>query len=180
MKILETERLILRTWTEDDIEQYFNINQDPKVTEFLLGAPTLEECESFIEDQNKHFDEYKYTLFALEIKESRALIGFVGLKYRGLEFAVHFSPSTEIGWRLSSKYWGHGYATEAAKACLDYGFNECGLKEIVSFTVPANKKSISVMQRLGMKQDMNGHFRHPLLPHGHRLSEHILYRILKP
>jgi len=82
-----------------------------------------------------------------------------------------------VGWRLGSRYWGNGYATEGAKASLDYGFKQCGLKEIVSFTVPANVRSIRVMEKIGLKRDLNGDFAHPKLPIDHPLSRHILYRL---
>ncbi|MCE2992958.1 MAG: GNAT family N-acetyltransferase [Candidatus Jidaibacter sp.] len=179
MKIIETERLILRTWTSEDIEPFYTMNQDPKVTKFLLGPLMLEECESFIQAQNEHFHEHNYTLFATELKESDEFIGFVGLKYRGLEFKTEFSPSTEIGWRLASQYWGKGYATEAAIAVLKYGFEKCGLDQIVSFTVPANVKSIAIMERLGMQRDGDCNFKHPNLADNHPLSEHVLYKISK-
>ncbi|MFN5382973.1 MAG: GNAT family N-acetyltransferase [Alphaproteobacteria bacterium] len=179
MKIIETKRLILRTWTAEDVKPFYKMNQDPKVTEFLLGPLTLEECESFIQAQNEHFDQHNYTLFAAELKSSGEFIGFIGLKYRGLEFKTEFAPTTEIGWRLASQYWGKGYATEAAIAALQYGFEECGLDQIVSFTVPANVKSIAIMQRLGMQKALDSDFKHPMLPHNHTLSAHVLYKISK-
>lgn len=90
---------------------------------------------------------------------------------------VPFSPAVEIGWRLGSEYWGKGLATEGAKAVLNYGFKKCGLKEIVSFTVPANVRSIRVMEKIGMKRDLAGDFHHPKLPKDHPLSLHVLYRV---
>ena len=71
----------------------------------------------------------------------------------------------------------HSYATEGAKASLDYGFKKCGLKEIISFTVPANVRSIRIMEKIGLKRDLNGDFAHPKLPADHHLSQHILYRL---
>lgn len=95
------------------------------------------------------------------------------------DFSADFTPAVEIGWCLGSRYWGKGYATEGAKAALAYGFKECDLAEIVSFTVPQNLKSIAVMERLGMVRDLNGGFRHPKLPLSYRLSEHVLYRLTR-
>ena len=102
-------------------------------------------------------------------------MGFIGLNY--IAWAAAFAPAVEVGWRLGSVYWGKGYATEGAKACLNYGFRKCGLKEIVSFTVPANVRSIQVMQKIGLRRDWNGDFAHPKLPADHPLSEHVLYRL---
>ncbi len=177
MKIIETERLILRTWKPEDAKAYFQINQDPKVTECLLGPMTMGQVNDFVAAKNNQMDKYGYTLWASELKETNELIGFIGLNYTDWE--SHFTPALEIGWRLGSQYWGKGYATEGAKAALDFGFNKIGLEEIVSFTVPANKRSINVMEKIGMKRDINGDFAHPKLPADHSLSKHILYRIKK-
>jgi len=82
-----------------------------------------------------------------------------------------------VGWGLGSQYWGKGYATEGAKASLDYGFKQCGLKEVVSFAVPANVRSLRVMEKIGLKRDLNGGFAHPKLAAEHKLSHHVLYRL---
>ena len=119
--------------------------------------------------------EKGFCLWAVELKSTGEFIGFIGLNY--VDWPAHFTPAVEVGWRLGSQFWGHGYATEGAKAAVDFGFKKCGLKEIVSFTVPANIRSIKVMERIGMKRDLDGDFAHPKLPDDHRLSKHILYRI---
>ncbi len=93
-------------------------------------------------------------------------------------FEAHFTPCVEIGWRLALSSWGAGYATEAARLAVGFGFAEAGLDEIVSFTVPANRRSIAVMERLGMRYD--GEFEHPRLPIGHPLRRHVLYRLPRP
>ncbi len=175
MKILETERLILRIWKKEDADPYYSINQDPKVIEFLRGPLTIEEVNDFIQAVNDHGDKYGYMLWASELKKTGELIGFIGLNYT--KFESHFTPAVEVGWRLGSQYWGKGYATEGAEASLNYGFNQCNLKEIVSFTVPTNIRSISVMEKIGMKRDIEGNFTHTKLPLDHKLSKHILYRI---
>lgn len=175
--IIETERLILRTWQKEDAEAYFQINQDPQVIEFLRGPMTKEQVDEFISAMIIHNDKHSYTLWAVELKETDELIGFIGLKY--IDWEAHFTPAVEVGWRLGSQYWGKGYATEGASAALNYGFKRCGLKEIVSFTVPSNVRSIRVMEKIGLKRDVNGDFTHPKSPVDHPLSKHILYRIAK-
>lgn len=175
--IIETERLLLRTWKKEDARAYFQINQDPKVIEFLRGSLTIEQVNDFIPAANSHNDKHGYTLWATELKESGELMGFIGLNY--IDWASYFTPAVEIGWRLGSQYWGKGYATEGAKASLDYGFKKCGLKEIVSFTVPTNTPSIRVIEKIGLKRDINGDFAHPKLPTDHPLSLQILYRLTK-
>jgi RimJ/RimL family protein N-acetyltransferase len=122
---------------------------------------------------NNHADKYNYTLWAACLKQTGELIGYTGLNY--VEWQAHFTPAVEIGWRLSSQQWNKGYATESAKASLQFGFNQCALKKIVSFTVPANKRSIRVMDKIGMKRDIDGDFAHPKLPLNHPLSKHLLY-----
>ena len=102
-------------------------------------------------------------------------IGYVGLSVPRFEAA--FTPCVEIGWRIARDHWGRGYATEAARLALAFGFNQGALEEIVSFTVPANRRSRAVMERLGMVHDPREDFDHPLLPAGHALRQHVLYRL---
>lgn len=173
--IIETDRLILRTWQQEDVDPYFQINQDPKVIELLLGSLTMEQVNHFILGVNNHQEKLGYTLWAIELKETGNLMGFTGLNYT--DWKAPFTPAVEVGWRLGSQYWGKGYATEGAKAALYYGFKKCDLKEIVSFTVPANVRSLRVMQKIGLKHDLNGDFSHPKLPADHKLSHHVLYRL---
>lgn len=177
MKFIETERLILREWLSEDIDSLVEINQDPKVVEFLAGPRSEEETREMVEKIQKHFKKHGFGLFACVVKETSECIGFVGLNIP--DFDAPFMPAVEIGWRISSKVWGKGYAPEAAKAVLDAGFMHYGLKEIVSFTVPANERSIRVMEKIGMKRDPKGDFQHPNLPDGHPLKHHVLYRMKK-
>jgi len=175
--IIETERLILRTWKKADAKPYFRINQDLRVIECLRGPLTMQQVNDFIEATNHQWSNRGYTLWAAELKATAEFMGFIGLNYTAWE--AHFTPAVEVGWRLGSQYWGKGYATEGAKASLNYGFQICGLEEIVSFTVPANVRSIRVMEKIGLKRDLKGDFAHPKLPADHPLSVHILYRLKK-
>lgn len=175
ISVIQTPRLILRLWEQGDRQPFFLINQDPQVVAFLRGTLTQEQVNDFMVAANAHQDRHGYTLWAVELKETGQLIGFVGLNYT--DWPAHFTPAVEIGWRLGSQYWGQGYATEAAKACLKYAFDCCQLNEIVSFTVPANLNSIKVMQRIGLSRDPHGDFAHPKLPVDHPLSHHVLYRL---
>lgn len=173
--ILETPRLYLRTWQATDAESYWAINQDAQVIEFLRGPLTQEEVEQFIAVANQRQENLGYTLWAVELKETHELIGFIGLN--NLDFESHFAPAVEVGWRLGSQYWGHGYATEGAKVALAFAFNTLKLDEVVSFTVPMNQRSIRVMERIGLQRDFDGDFRHPKLALDHKLSSHVLYRL---
>lgn len=175
--IIDTERLSLRLWKQDDIQSYYDINQDPQVIEYLRGSLTVQQVEDFMVAANSHYNTHGYTLCAVELKATRELIGFIGLNY--VVWDAHFTPVVEIGWRLGSQYWGKGYATEGAHAVLKYGFQVMQLEEIVAFTVPANVRSIRVMEKIGLKRDKNGDFNHPKLAHDHLLSHHVLYRLKK-
>jgi RimJ/RimL family protein N-acetyltransferase len=172
--IIETPRLILRHWRESDLEAMTAINQDPKVMEFLVPK-SKEETQKFIQANIKNLEKFGYCLYPVELKQTQELIGWVGLNYT--DFPAAFTPAIEIGWRLGSQYWGNGYASEAALAVRDYAFNNLGIKELVSFTVPENKRSIKLMQRLGFSSDPINNFRHPMIETGHRLSEHVLYKL---
>ena len=96
-----------------------------------------------------------------------------------IPYEAHFTPAIEIAWRLARAYWGRGYATEAARAALDYGFGKLGLEQIVAVTVPANLRSLRVMERLDMTRSPADDFDHPNLPEG-PLRRHVLYRIRNP
>ena len=111
---------------------------------------------------------------AAEIKATGEFIGFVGLHIPST--TLPFSPCVEIGWRLARTYWGRGYATEAARAALQAGFERLALKEIVSFTAIGNRRSRAVMERLHMVRDEET-FDHPDVPDESGLREHCLYRI---
>ena len=170
-----TERLHLRRWKESDKEPFAALNADPAVMEFFPNTLSREESDAFVQRIEERFEKWGFGLWAVELKETGQFIGYVGLAIP--QFAAPFLPAVEIGWRLAKEYWGKGYATEAANACLDVAFNQLGLKEIISFTVPANIPSRKVMERLGMTHNPGDDFAHPKLPADHPLSKHVLYRI---
>ncbi len=116
-----------------------------------------------------------FGLWAVEAPGLADFIGFVGLQVPS--FTADFTPCVEVGWRLARAHWGFGYASEAAMASLAYAFGELGYDEIVSFTVVHNVRSRRVMERIGMTEDLE--FDHPLVPKGHELERHVLYRVQK-
>lgn len=175
--ILETKRLILRTWKEEDAEPYYQMNQDPLVIEFLIKSLSMEEVKKFIADKNRCFFEQRYTFFAVEEKETGMLIGSIGLQK--ISNPPPSFPPIEIGWYLASQYWGKGYATEAAKAVLKYALGTLNIEEIFACAVVKNDRSRRVMEKIGMTRDFQGDFEHPKLPKEHPLSKHVLYRMKK-
>ncbi|WP_432667425.1 GNAT family N-acetyltransferase [Wukongibacter baidiensis] len=173
--IMRTSRLGLRRWKESDLEPFAEMNMNPEVMKYFPSTLTVEESNSLVERINEHFDKHGFGLWAVELLESKEFIGFIGLKIPGFE--AEFTPCVEIGWRLSNEFWGNGYATEGAKACLDYAFTDLGISEIVSFTAVLNKPSMRVMEKLGMNYE--GEFLHPKLDENHPLCKHVLYKIIK-
>ncbi|MGB7859195.1 MAG: GNAT family N-acetyltransferase [Acidimicrobiia bacterium] len=171
---LQTQRLVLRRWRDDDLDGFAAINADPVVMEYFASTLSREETANFIVRIEHQFHEHGYGLWALELASTRKLIGYTGLWIPG--FDAPFTPAVEVGWRLARDSWGNGYATESAKAVLTFGFDHAGLDEIVSFTIPANKRSSAVMERLGMTHDPRDDFDHPLVE-DQRLRRHVLYRI---
>ena len=177
MNILETPRLILRTWTEQDIDPMTAIDQDPEVCKYLPSIGNREGTTARIKHAIDHYKKHGFCTYAVELKSTHEMIGFLGLNIPS--FQAHFTPCIEIGWRLSSKHWNQGYATEGAKAVLEYAFNHLNLDEIVSFTVVDNQASRRVMEKIGMHHNPNDDFDHPKLTPDSPLSRHVLYRINK-
>ncbi len=145
--------------------------------EHFPGTLTRRQSDELVERIEGGFAENGFFLWAVEVRASGEFIGFTGLAAPGFE--AHFTPTVEIGWRLARSAWGHGYATEAARAALGFGFDEVGLDEVVSFTTVANTRSRAVMERIGMTHDPADDFDHPGLPPGDPQRPHVLYR-LKP
>ena len=177
MIIIETNRLILRTWEEKDIDAMVAIDQDPKVCEFLPGIGNRDATEAGIRRIIQHYEQHGFCLYAVELKSTHTFIGWIGLSIPSFE--AHFTPAVEIGWRLDSQYWNQGFATEGAKAVLHYAFTKLNLNEIVSFTVVNNKASRRVMEKIGLHHDPDGDFDHPKLHISHPLCRHVLYRLSK-
>ncbi|MDG5493719.1 GNAT family N-acetyltransferase [Niveispirillum sp. BGYR6] len=173
--MIETDRLTLRPWLDSDLDDLTAINADPAVYEWLAGPFTREMNAASITRQQAFQTEYGYCYWAMLERVSGRLIGMAGLM--PVTFDAGFLPAVEIGWRLSPGFQGRGYATEAAKAALAHGFSRAGLREIVSFTVPHNRASRAVMERIGMRHDPAMDFDHPRLPPGHPLRRHVFYRI---
>lgn len=151
------------------------MNADPRVMEFLPKALDRAESDAMAGRIIEGLERDGFGLWAVEVPGVVDFIGYVGLNVP--KFEAHFTPCVEIGWRLAYEHWGRGYATEAARAALEFAFARLRLNEVVSFTVPANLRSMRVMQRLGMKRNPTEDFDHPKLPEGDRLRRHVLYRM---
>jgi RimJ/RimL family protein N-acetyltransferase len=159
--LIETPRLILRPWRQSDLALFAELNADPAVMRLLGGALSREESDAYVRRAEAHFADHGFCKWA------------VGLSH--VRFQASFTPAVEVAWRLDRRYWGRGYATEAALASVDDGFRRVGLKAIVAMTTLGNHSSMRVMERLGMTRSIE--FDHPRYPEGHPLCRHVLYRL---
>jgi RimJ/RimL family protein N-acetyltransferase len=175
MVTLRTERLILRPWRDEDREPFARMNADPRVMEHFPACLDRAESDASVDRIRAGFAERGYGPWAAELPGVVPFIGFVGLAVP--RFQAHFTPCVEVGWRLAAEHWGQGYAQEGARAALDHAFGPAGLAEVVSMTVPGNWRSRRVMESLGMYRVPEDDFDHPLMPHGHPLRRHVLYRL---
>jgi RimJ/RimL family protein N-acetyltransferase len=164
---IRTTRLLMRPWRDDDREPFAAMNADPVVMEHMIAPLTREQSDAFVDRMCAHFDEHGYGLWALE--DDAGFVGFTGLMWA--TFDVAFNPSLEVGWRLRRDSWGKGYASEAATAALQHGFEH--VERITSFTALGNVRSSRVMERIGMRRDLE--FDHPRVPDGHPAKRHVLY-----
>lgn len=175
---LQTERLVLRQWHDDDLWDLAELNADPDVMEHFPAPMTAEQSAEMLGIQQSLLEAGRPAYFAVDVWATSEFIGFIGLNVP--RFDAAFTPCVEIGWRLKRAAWGNGYATEGADAVLRYGFVTLGLPEIVAFTATQNTRSRAVMERLAMTHDPNDDFDHPALPVGGPLTRHVLYRKARP
>ncbi|NOH80502.1 GNAT family N-acetyltransferase [Vibrio sp. RE86] len=174
--MLETERLRLRQWQPSDQEAYIAINADENVMRFFPATMNREETLAQIGRAHAYIEKHGWGFWAVELKATNEFIGFVGLLGQDAQSGLPNAPMVEVGWRLSSKHWGEGYAPEAAKAALEFAFTQLNLSEVYSFTAIQNAPSRRVMEKIGM-HNTEQNFDHPKLPKGHQLERHCLYRM---
>ncbi len=176
---LETERLIIRPFEESDRALFHEINSDEKVMEFYPYRRTRAQSDEIFDKGRLGLAETGYGYTAVELKATGECIGYCCLAIPDLE-PVLPKGTVEIGWRTAARYWGNGYTTEAAKALLLDGFTRRGLSEIISFAVPANLRSLAVMERIGMFRDESRDFDHPKIGADRaHLRRHVVYRLTK-
>lgn len=174
---LQSRRLRLRAWRDDDLPRFAELNADAEVNQYLLGPLIRSESDALVGRISEHFDREGFGFWAVEAPGVASFIGMVGLSRPS--YTAPFTPCVEVGWRIAQRYWGQGFATEAAEAALEFGFATLDLSEIVALTVPANTRSRAVMSKLGMTRKPSDDFTHPLVPVGHALERHVLYRLRK-
>jgi len=171
---ISTVRLRLRRWLPSDRAPFAALNADRRVMEYFPAPLSREESDAAADRIEAHFEAHGFGLWAVEIPGTTAFAGFIGLAVP--RFEAHFTPCVEIGWRLATTHWGRGYATEGARAALEFGFDVLELPEIVSLTARGNVRSRRVMERIGMARRAADDFEHPLIARDHPLAPHVLYR----
>jgi len=172
---IRTKRALLRAMRDDDLPAWCALNADPAVRRHFESVATEEEALGEAARIRAGMAQRGWGFWALEIPGVMSFAGTVGLIVTGWE--AHFTPCVEIGWRLASEAWGRGYASEAAAAAAEFGFEHLELDELVAITIPDNQPSRRVMERIGMRRDEAGDFDHPRLPPGHPKQRHVLYRL---
>ena len=174
-KALRTARLLLRRWQPRDKQAFAALNDNSDVMRYMPGRLSQGDSDGWADRIEAEFERDGFGLWALELPGEASFIGFTGLRY--ISFAASFAPAVEIGWRLAPKFWGKGYATEAARLAMRIGFEGFALQEIVAETTETNLASRRVMERLGMTYDSNADFDHPQIADDHPLRRYVLYRL---
>lgn len=150
--VLTTDRLLLRTWRQDDLPAFAALNQDLAVMEFLGAQPLpRQESDAIAEYANQLWARRRLGLLAMERRDDGAFVGMCGLHV----LLGWYDDDIELAFRLAQEHWGHGYASEAAAAWLTYAFDVLGLRRVISVTDrdPPNARSIAVARRVGMVWD---------------------------
>ncbi|WP_338812964.1 GNAT family N-acetyltransferase [Bernardetia sp. Wsw4-3y2] len=173
--IFKSQRLGFRNWKDSDTENLFALNSDKDIMEFFPYLPSLEQTKDFIERMTTQFENNGFCYFAVDELETEEFIGFIGIAEQ--TFEADFTPCVDIGWRLDKKYWNKGYASEGAKRCLEFAFNDIKLESIKAVAPKINLKSRKVMEKIGMKYAKD--FKHPALKDDKRLENCVLYEINK-
>ncbi len=174
---LETDRLILRDWRDEDLSPFAEMSADPVVMATLGPLMSREETSALINRLHVLSEENGHTFWALERREDNRLIGWCGI-IRGSVDPIAYLP--EVGWRLASDMWGQGYAREAAAASLDWAFANLPDDRVWAVTSKGNSRSWGLMERLGMSRHPEMDFDHPHVADGSPLKPHITYSIAKP
>ena len=174
--MIETPRLRLRRWRDEDRAPVATLNADEAVGYWIAGPVSRAESDAQIDRFEAHAEGHGFTSWAVADRQSDQLIGMCGLRHL---HGMPFGDAVEAAWRLARPHWGKGYVTEAAAAALEDGWRR-GLVRVVAITAVSNVRSQGVMERIGMTYQQGGDFGHPRLKPDHPLSRHVLYAIDRP
>ncbi|HKR25573.1 MAG TPA: GNAT family N-acetyltransferase [Allosphingosinicella sp.] len=172
--VIETGRLILRDWREEDIEPFIRHTNTPAVMRWLGGVQTEAEAARIVRERPMRWQgERGFTFWVVERKADGELLGFCGLKLSDTA-GTAVEGLHEVGWRLREDAWGQGYAKEAAIASIDFAFSSLGAERVIAVTFPGNAESWGLMERLGMTRRPECDFDDPRFPD---LNPTIVYDI---
>ena len=177
--MIDTERLILRPFRDEDREAFAAINADPRVSDWLGGAIDRAASNAMIDRIGLHIAEHGFGFFAAERKADRRLIGAIGMMVAG-SAGVLPAGDIELAWRLHPDAQGAGLATEGAAACRDWVYANLDADEIVAITAETNLRSQAIMTKIGMTRDPAKDFDHPKLAADHPLRRHVLFVLKRP
>jgi len=173
--MIETERLILRPYREEDRQPFAEINAHPEVGAWLSGVLTRDESDAMIDRITAHIAEHGFGFFAAERKADGRLVGAIGLQIMGADLPG--AGGIELGWRLHPDAQGAGLATEGALAARDWAFSQLGVDEVLAITAETNVRSQAVMRKIGMVRDPARDFDHPKLAEDHPLRRHVFFSV---
>jgi RimJ/RimL family protein N-acetyltransferase len=173
--LFTSDRLGFRNWHPSDLPLMAAINANPEVMRFFPSVQSVEDTRQFINRMQRQQSLKGFCYFAVERLEDGAFIGFTGLSEA--TFEAPFTPCIDIGWRLDETYWSQGYATEGARRCLAYAFENLQLEAVNAIAPLVNEPSINVMKKLGMRFIET--FQHPVLTQHPFLQECARYLITK-
>jgi RimJ/RimL family protein N-acetyltransferase len=177
---LETSRLILRRWQEEDRAPFAEMNADPVVMHYFAAPMTRQQSDEAIDRYLTAFDREGFSFFAAHQRDTGDFAGTIGLQTMRDVVPNLPQPAIEIGWRLTRSAQGKGLATEGARAIVDLAFNRLGLNQVVAITALPNQPSRRVMEKLGMTHRPDLDFDHPRVPAGHQYHRHTLYSLRNP
>lgn len=178
--MIESERLILRNLRDEDRETFAALNADLEVARWLGAGPINRPAsDAFVDRIRDHVARHGFGLWAIERKKDSVLLGVTGLQHVEAD-VLPVGPAVEISWRLARHAWGHGFASEAAKVALVWGFENLDVPEIIAFTAIGNARSEAVMRRIGMRREPERDFDHPGLPSDSPLMRHVVYSLRRP
>ncbi len=171
--LFASSRLGFRNWTSKDVDHLHLMCTDKEVMEFFPDIWSLNQTDQFVKRMQQSFVDNGYCYFAVDILKSKKFIGFIGLSLQ--TFEAEFTPCIDIGWRLKKSAWDNGFATEGAKACLNFAFKKLNLKSVVAIAPALNQKSQQVMKKIGMTEQAT--FLHPAIEDDNPLKKCVLYEI---
>lgn len=174
---LETNRLLLRPWREEDYAPFAEMNADPRVREFFPSVLTREQSNAEADYCRDEFARNSYTFFAAEDRTTGEFHGFIGLAQLNIDIPNVPHRAVEIGWRLKHASWNRGLATEGARAVLTHALHTLRLPTVYAYTAVQNQPSRRVMEKLGLTYQPALDFNHPRVPEGNPLRRHVIYSI---